>query len=1784
MHEFRRWATNAIRVLESQGTEYCILRDYEKPPEDVTNLAAWKAGQIKVNDSVIDNSIYKSKTRCYAVRGDKTWMQLGAVGRRRWYSRLVLVAQTLVVVLASWITNSLYFAGRLCGLKKSETEHSCWKLRPYEPVDVWINWAVAFAAQGLDDWIEQFDAVGSPKPADGRTSDGYEDRQSYFAREVLTSAVLLMPDRHFLHDERNVTFGKGHPLRWEGDEGKFRKKGKVDRMDMLQQAILSGKNLPFDAPHATKMPTGNSTIDTVSKDLKGSGYKSYDYDLKEAVGDMPSKFGNAIDKFTVDMLEWLTIMLNVGIWEAKPKKKKKRRGKVDDDGESSSNDMGRGEGTIQGNREADQSDSSSSTSSTLSSNAAASDSFSTVPNMENGSESELTEGSGPIGILRSQLGIADDGRPIVFEGGNGFAALPFQLKQIGLGGVFWGNRAVLAVSAAIDNWVALNAGDCIEEVLRYDPEWKQACLTMPYGQDGEDSCLLGRRADVMKQLSGERYLVYANDILERFRFAAQFGIGDITDLHLDQTISFVGVVMENVRSALAAGLSTGGRVANTELWNPAIDFSEGSGLLTRPFEFTLSEPLTCGLRSCEASNIPVGEETMMTRPVEMRVLWELQNKFQHSMQEETTPGDRTAMIGCILGFPALCFNSKVTNVPVAGASRLSGNATGVCFGERAWEASITPVCAPQELYVKLWIVCREERRAGISVRLARKSKERDEFFDWESWRDSFNGRLRGLRKWQERQGVGILDECVTYCGIAKGIERKKLPDPRTASQLRVWSGWLPHRPSICKYEVSMEGLIRQYTISSIGMEQEGMPVSYDSAAQEDLTYTLGAVSERLFELRRKELPTDVGGASIENLRTVIKPVDELVRQGMDLLKRRKPDMRGALQCFELAARNDNVDGLQHAVNILTDKKSGQASLAKALFLTKQFGWMYGSRHSPVQERASAIEDIYQKLLEYSNYESNVVLGLARFEVQRIERMEFNGSMSTCDVMNLLARSFRQTGQMEMVRQMVVLSAHCAWLRKSINPLGTGELLPVASWGSWLISTSSRRGELQELHFRSHTRNRTLLEIFLYAAGKTMNDWRWLEDTLVRDDILFWLRADALDEMSRRQDKYAPERNRCIIKLLRTVMNNGDREATALLGDIYERGISGVDADLAQAVEVYGKGAMQEDPSATKRLGTIAERSDEEARATRPRNLELLNDADRQGNATAASVLGEMYENGLGGIEVDLAHAVELFGRAATRRNGQSAERLGDIARLEDNQARAVRRRVLDILRKAVEVRNREAASVLGGIYESGLEGLSPDLVQAVELFGIGLKQWDSVSADRLGKIAAREDGQSRILRPHILKMLYDALTEDANHPAAEVLGELCERGLDIWSSFETEVLDLLSQRSTKFAGVNLLSKIVNREDATTLQVRPRILEALHRAEAAGNFEAASALGDIYEKDDVGRAVETFGAIVLQGHVASMSRLGKIALRTEGKIKTRAMQLLHEASDLEYGHAVAVQAAVLEHEAERENGNIGRAIELFARASLGGHEGSIIRLRNIVERRADSAGGRAMAVLVDVAWRESCSEASETEALAALGYLLESGVSLNASEVEAALNLFEDASSRTYCHQYSSYHQLKVAFSAARGLASIVRNLGLSDNVRQKAYSLLEEYVEQQKEGVMEFYAAILVNGPNSSPRNIPQAAQLYMQLVNMEGTSSAQQFVTHDEKAKLLGDTEILAMKSVVSHLEDSGTDSPRDKELARKLRRRHELLEEKMEKRRNHLDNIAQVLEYRPGFILERQ
>ncbi|CDF35963.1 Sel1-repeat containing protein [Chondrus crispus] len=1268
--------------------------------------------------------------------------------------------------------------------------------------------------------------------------------------------------------------------------------------------------------------------------------------------------------------------------------------------------------------------------------------------------------------------------------------------------------------------------------------------------------------------------------------------------------------MESVRSSLAAHLpKRGGRFHEPPgQWKQSIQFLDSDYLLTDAYESVLSESLTCALRSFEKkTEQAVGDthKSVLSRPIQLRLLWELQTEFQRLANDVRKPQQISSMIACILAFPSLTFTSKLLKRISTRTSRLSRSATNVEFHSTR-EVFIRPVCAPQNFYLVVSVICGRNTPASVSVQLAREDCTSDNYFDWEAWRDAFNGRLRGLKGWQKAQGMSVFEECTTYASIRRSIERWKLPDPRTGSQLRIWAGWLPHRPVIAKYELGTEGLIRQYAISGNGAE-EGKPIDYAIASREDLRYSLGAVEERIFQVQRIERESKGEDKPHPRHTSVVaKPADQFLEQGKKLLDGKKGNIPLALQYFELAARNGNVDGLRYAVDLLMDKTSGHVNLNKALFLTKRFDWMLGTRDSTVQERAQAIEEIYQKLLTRTRNACSVVLGFAAFELQRIERMEFNGAMSTGDVMNILAQSFRQSGHIETLRYIVILSVHSAWLRANINPLGTTELLPVTSWGSWLISSSSQRAMLGNRHFRRARGGRSLLEIFFYTAGKSTRDWEWLDAVIQRDDIMRYIREDALEEIIQKKDKGAPERNKSILRLLRRALKDyrSSAKASILLGEIYENGVVGIDPSLQSAIEVYGEGARQANLEATERLGAILKRLPQENQSCRFKILEALRESESPKNARASFVLGDWYEHGLGGVQTDLHQAIQLYGKAAKLHDKLAAERLGDIVRQDWTETDGAHQSALKLLQEAARDRDENSALILGGIYEAGLKGLVRDCGRAVELYHIGLDQGNYESSERLRIIAQSKAVECMVLRHQIIERLYDSVLE-GNAQAARVLGNLCENGLDIVASNETALSQLCAMKFYDSYVIRLLGSVAMRKESKALPIMQEILQALFGAAELGISDAAVALANIKEEEkNIADAVEVLGiAAVSEGDVTSISRLGKMALEHNGSVKARVMQILHEASDLDHIHAIAVQALVLQKSAKGDvkTRYMSKAVEFFAKAAHTGHDGAVVLLRNIAFSHCGDEHGRiALENLIDVAWREGCSETCATQALDAVGYVLDTSQCSNSENAAASLDLFQEVSGRVYSHQYSSFHQLEVAFSAARGLKALTTSGRSTKDIKEQARLRLQEYAEDGREGPMEFFAGCLLNEVPMDEENMPEvvshssetrnvearnvgkrnvkaqkALQLYADLIKMERAKTSRRGLGHDEKATRIGEAEIKGMRRGVALLESPGLTSEQDAGLRDQLLKRCNILETKVKGHRAHLRNLANILEW---------
>lgn len=187
---------------------------------------------------------------------------------------------------------------------------------------------------------------------------------------------------------------------------------------------------------------------------------------------------------------------------------------------------------------------------------------------------------------------------------------------------------------------------------------------------------------------------------------------------------------------------------------------------------------------------------------------------------------------CILSFPALCFSvSRKSNRWDADSTLVQVEEDSIdnvhdnhCkFSPYEYQVLIKPGGLPSscELMVQL-----DTKR--LKVCLQRNPKYIQ--FKWEGWRDAFQGRLEGLRKWHlenwrssrldhesrtKKNQVPIPLESHIGRGdnrypIDSGIVEKELVGAGIGigDRLKIWKGWLPHRRNICYFELTSKNLIK----------------------------------------------------------------------------------------------------------------------------------------------------------------------------------------------------------------------------------------------------------------------------------------------------------------------------------------------------------------------------------------------------------------------------------------------------------------------------------------------------------------------------------------------------------------------------------------------------------------------------------------------------------------------------------------------------------------------------------------------------------------------------------------------------------------------------------------------------------------------------------------------------------------------------------------------------------------------------------------------------------------
>lgn len=761
---FKEWAEKSIQTLESQGVSYDMNLEKEDMEEFKSlrknkkeNMYGFKADLIQINETIVDNQVRGGDTKC------ELELVLSEGIRKKREALKMIIKKFFFEVQTRFIAfwRRVFVCFRLDVLAYIlDPTRWVFNLEPKDFIEIWIRWATAFSSQGLSKWIRNYNVVQDPGKANGHPKE-YELRKTYFAREIITSAFLLKDDIPSDNDKIKTYFS-GHPLQWDYKEYKggdgfenfsFYETGKVSHLQMLTNALRTGKGLPFHSNYSTK----HGNLKKVSKALKGSGFKDYEYEVNNTARSMPPKFGNDIDEFDFPKLESLTIMLNIGKWALEEVGDKQKR-----------------------NHESKQ------------------------------PEKNLYEL--PIKILTRHVGLSKDirTRSESVTIGNQDTGSQFRLGPlvlpVPLGSTtktFGENWNITDESSVIDLWRAMRSGDSIEEQNWSTYITNEVQSSSTHSKDSfkdvlshyESNGSYHENSNIPEDDQNLEIFEYdgireQNTKLEKLNLAREFEYGKYKSIYLEHSTSFLGIAMESLRSALARYVlaNQGSSEFN---WTPSVNLQ--GNISKRIMKFRASHSLSSGIASIRRQENVKCHEYFHRRNIQIRLLWEIQREIIRNLGGMANPESVKAILACLVSFPALVVSAKEGLVSDPEDKNL-------CI------LTITPIHGPQKLDIEVHVRMAEADKTSDAVEiLAFIRSESTEFqFEWQKWRDAFTGRIIGARQWKEEHDLEYFKECVTYGPLSNELRQIRFDQGRIEQRINIWMGWLPVQPQICEFELELE--------------------------------------------------------------------------------------------------------------------------------------------------------------------------------------------------------------------------------------------------------------------------------------------------------------------------------------------------------------------------------------------------------------------------------------------------------------------------------------------------------------------------------------------------------------------------------------------------------------------------------------------------------------------------------------------------------------------------------------------------------------------------------------------------------------------------------------------------------------------------------------------------------------------------------------------------------------------------------------------------------------------
>lgn len=1287
LNQFCSWAERCILALDAVGIRYHFggtgaVGSTHRCARDVVEM-------MLINEKVVDNQIMHGDVHCYLTYGSKQLLRsrdhdFDILGP------LYVAARWIVVIGAMLFDCIMMLFGRRTPNKLKQV--------PVEPVEVWIHWACTFASQGLQQWISQFDVALCPahdpfesgKPA----MQSMCDRGQYFGAQVVASACM--------HLWREVGHQQGvSPMLWscwDGDSDIC--DGRVVKQELFKAAIASGECLPFASAHVHQ-------LDATSKRRDGQveyGYEAYRHVLEYFVSELPvrSTCVQEMRRFDVDMLEWLTIILHLGMASQKLQRES-------DETDTANQLVGTQE---RGGRKASHSPRSR---------------LSMAHDEPVAKRSEEA-----VRILGRQVGMGTAKTQAI-----SLAASAFPIMNGAVSLLSEGNRLVTKVGELVDVWMSLVCGDQLDFLTEnINADWKTICLgeqveknSQPEGKKKEGSYSLRH---VHKQVEKRRLEERIADSSHRYGY-------------LDHFITFMGYRMEIVRSVIAHWVKRNPGKRGDDFFNP----------LSKRLTDTTCVSTEIGRDLMSILRSKVDGDPLRRRAVQCRMIWELQTSLEKMILSFAESRETAAChnvinstaILMVLSFPGLAVH-RVAKDPVSsmkdddgsfrirlgeiGEEDTQGEKSNVPVGKEVEGVSviIVPICGPQILSITLDV----DKTGSCSVWM--KSAEGE--FKWQWWRDAFMGRVEGLKEWQKELGIGYVD-----------VENEPEDELKTAmvemttpmnSTLSVWREWTPFRTGFCRFELESEGLLKasyvvgyktptvsddkcfSYVIGRLPVRRIKV-VRYDEADDYVLKHSCLFVQETLRSRTRTQIcgQDNVAGGNNQSAENAASKL-------MDLAKR--VDAPRALMLYETAAiQYGRRDALKRSLEILVGGgQLHEKDCARASSLLRSFvGAMVSTKGERVKMVGREKDFISNVVFPYCER----VLRLARSrDVILEEAAVVLNTCLGCDpdsygtqgmlLMNLLVCLCH--GLDMEVEALFVKSGAVGCIESRKSP--PFEVHASNTVSSRFMSKENHNAKIALLE-KAIARYESSIRYQGDVSGKS-SDHRscseWYYKCMTR---LGWL-------YSAESGGDAGNPRRAEHLLTRAIEEGNDVYAMINLGWLLEVGPEGIQADAKRAMGLY-KRAIREGNHvyAMNNLGVLLQNGAEGVDADPKSAKELYERAIEVGNYTKAMTnLGMLLTSGAEDVEPDPLRAVELYERAIEE--GRDVYAMNNLAVVLESGAGGVAadpKRAVELYEMAIaEGRDADAMYNLGMLLRKGAEGLNSDAIRSIQILSRAVEANEDVDA------------------------------------------------------------------------------------------------------------------------------------------------------------------------------------------------------------------------------------------------------------------------------------------------------------------------------------------------------------------------------------------------------------------------------------------------------------------------